>query len=321
MRKSVKIISLLLSVMFVLVFASCESKTPEIVNDGRHETINYGTYAQSLVTDATLISALEGVYWSNGKAEYNGTEYVKLTATPYRSGGTFTDGTKIVEGETYYFSVDPISWYSLGDNVYFAQKILDIHVFNSNTEMGEDGEHPNNWAVSDLRAWLNDDFMNTAFSTFDIATIELTRNESAYPESYYEAHSVNIEPTMDKVYALSYAETVDANLSFTTDGETNDFLRMAKVSDYARAKGAYFYVSSASEDDADYAVESVLNGNGDYWLRTIGWERANAGCVRYNGTVGKYYKYVNRYYEKNSETGKTLGGVGVRPAITLSIDF
>lgn len=321
MKKSLKLMGLLLVLVLAMSFVGCEANNNPVVNVSGHKAVNYGTYAQNLVTNEGLIAELDGAYWQGNKTEYKGTEYVKVSATPYRNGATFSNGTKIVEGEVYYFSVDPISWYSLGNGYYVTEKLLDISVFDTDTATDANGFHPNNWAESDLRKWMNGEFLSTAFSSFDVATIEAVRKESAYPESYYETHSVNVAATTDKVYALSYAETVSADYGFDADGTAYDFLRMAKVSDYARAKGAYFYISTATEDDADYERETYFDGNGEYWLRTIGWERVNAGCVRYNGTVGKHYRYVNSYYEKNTEDGKTVGGVCVRPAIKLAVEF
>ena len=314
MRKFLKALCILAlaAVMAVTVFA-CESNAgKELANKSAYngiKTVVYGTYAQDLVTDPALIADLESARWVNNRATVGLNEYEKVVASPYRSGASFGDGTKIEEGKTYYFAVSPINWYVLssssGKSVVTAEKILDVQAYNTNTETDNDGNYPNNWGVSTLRGWLNDTFYNKAFSDFDKVAIDTAKVISAYPQSFYKAHSKAIADTWDKVYALSYAEMTDAAYKFTEENTDYDMLRVAQVSDYARAKGAWFYTSSPDEDSADYEREVFFGGAGIYWLRTVGKNVSFAGVVRYNGTLGASDNYVND------------GKIGVRPSMTL----
>ena len=329
MRKWTKgLLSAVLACVMAVALFGCEAKPVKVVNTTEPEKVTYGKYAQQVVTDKDLISALDSASgWSNDRITLRNTEYERVVATPYRSGLTFADGTKIESGKTYYFSVTPIEWYLLSSEAYESRllsvNILDVHVFATNTEYGGvsldsgltvyNGYYPNDWGYSDLRSWLNGDFQGKAFTALEYAALNTTKVVSAYPQAYYSNHSKAIADTYDKVYCMSYAEMCESPL-YSSEEKSNkngnvlyyNGLRMAEPTDYARAKGAWYYVSNASESSANYQTESLLNGNGIYWLRTVGQDATYAATVRYTGEFGRVYEYVNK------------GDVGVRPAVSVS---
>lgn len=313
MKRTFKGLCLLLATIVAIAFTGCESNAGKtVVNTGERQTFNFGVYAQNLVTDEALLAELSSnsTVWQEGKTTVGATTYERVVAKPISKNAKFSNGTAIVEGETYYFSVDPIEWIVLSEgdtSVLLAKNILDVSVFQTNTETDDDGNYPNNWELSVLRSFMNGGFASSAFTAFETAAIESGKVVSSYPQSFYKAHSTAIKDTWDKVFALSYSETVSTEYGFSATATDYDALRMAKPTDYARAKGAYFYVATAREGDEDYERDMYFNGNGEYWLRTVGWEIINAGIVRYTGEVGKVYKYV--------DTDNT----GVRPAIKVGI--
>jgi len=305
------IFTLILAATMLIAGAGCQSNAGKtLANTGSFETVKYGTYAQAVVTDAGVIAQLENAQWSGNRTKIGETTYEKVVAAPYRERATFTDGTEIVAGQTYYFTVMPIEWYVLneadGHTVLMSKYILDETCFQTNTETDNQGNYPNNWSLSVLRTWLNDTFYNTAFNSVTGAAINTTKIVSKHPESFYKSHSQAIADTWDKVYALSYAEATSTALSFTSEKSDYDCLRMAKPTDYARAKGAWYYVANATEGSADYEREMAFDGNGEYWLRTVGQDILYAGIVRYTGEVGPVYKYVDY-------------NAGVRPVINLGV--
>jgi hypothetical protein len=305
--------------------ASCQSNSGVGVVNGDHgrQVVCYGSYAQDVVSDATIIAKLDAENWTEDTITLNGTKYARLVAAPYSANATFANGEKIVSGQTYYFTVTDIEWYVLtekdGSSVLFAKDILDVSVFNTETEMSDDAIYPNNWAFSTIRTWLNETFVGRAFNAIELASVNVTRVVSVYPEAFYNRHNSATPDTWDKVYCLSYAETVNGEYGFTENGENYDCLRMAEPTDYARAKGAKYYASTATPGSTNYERDVEWNYNGEYWLRTCGSDIAYAATVRYTGQTGPYYQFVNN--QAYNTTDSNSGAIGVRPAVTVGFTF
>ena len=208
---------------------------------------------------------------------------------------TYVGKTTTFNGKTY--SVEPIEWRILkvenGKALLIAEEIIDNRPYNSTSET-VDGYHGNNYAHSDIRKWLINEFYNTAFSSaeknFIVAT---TLDNSAAPTDFNASGSYteySSESTTDKVFLLSKDEAnTYASKYFGTTG-----------TDYAYANGMTLGAGAGS-------------GKGVYWLlRTAG-----------NNTFQIYYvhmrwgKYVT-YFNWSGEG--VLWPMGVRPAIYLDLD-
>ena len=333
--KTLKRISLILfvSIAAFAMFACEAGNNGKLVNENASfDTVIYGTYAQNRVTDGNLTGLLKGLgesAWSDNRTTYNDTVYERVVAAPFSKQAKFNDGGAITEGETYYFAVMPVEWYVLENNedstALIAKNILDVQVFNTNVDRApdNDGKYVNDWELSTLREWLNGTFLNKAFTALESAAINKTKNVSAYPESYYKNHSKAINDTWDQVYCLSYADAVNADnrynhtYAFSSAMGDYDCLRMAKVTDYAKARGAWYYINTQKEDYKDYELYQRFDGNGKYWLRTVGKDSVYAAVVRYTGEVGRTYEHVGYKYSKDA---KSTVDVGVRPAITVGFD-
>ena len=136
--------------------------------------VNLGRYPQTVVTDETIIEALSNISTINelGYIEYNGNEYKKVVAKPLFSDYTFSNGNTIVEGNTYYFLVEPICWRILNNpqsNELFliSEEILDSKAFNNiSSSVTIDGVviRPSDYEYSTIRKWLNEVFYNKAFN-------------------------------------------------------------------------------------------------------------------------------------------------------------
>lgn len=116
-----------------------------------------------------------------------------------------------------------------------------------------------NWAKSDLRAWLNGEFMNAAFSPEEQTKLCAVTND--VPDSAVHG-APGCADTEDKVFCLSIAE---AETLFSSDED-----RACPATDYARAKGAFVHAS---------------NGNCWWWLRNPGYYPSDAAGVNYYGYV------------------------------------
>ena len=137
------------------------------------------------------------------------------------------------------------------------------------------------WETCTLRKWLNDSFLNTAFSSKHqelISSVSVSADKN--PE--YSTNPGNA--TTDKVFLLSITE---AEKYFTSDSA-----RACKGTDYCYAQGAY----------------KGNNGNCYCWLQSPGLSQSLAAYVVSDGSV--YYRggLVNR------------ADVGVRPAMWINLD-
>lgn len=126
------------------------------------------------------------------------------------------------------------------------------------------------WEECSLRRWLNDTFVNEAFTTEEQEKI-LTTNVTADANPDYDTDAGN--DTEDKVFLLSIEEV---NRYFNNDCE-----RQCVSTEYAKANGAYTYeIDGAS--------------NCFWWLRSQGgYSNKSASVVNSDGTVSKYGNAVD----------------------------
>ena len=187
--------------------------------------------------------------------------------------------------------------------------IIESIQFYSDLEMRTvNGEsvYPNNYAYSNVRAWLNGcdgssynvnnyagkGFLDISFTAYekDLINYTLVNNNSAGPLSGNFATT----ETTDKVYLLNYSEVTNTNYSFTSTTEANES-RKAILSDYTRCNWCHM----------------IDNQYGSWWLRSTYYDQSNKGTsarvVYNNGVVGNNDSGVNDTY------------YGVRPAITITL--
>ncbi len=249
-------------------------------------TLTYGLYPQTHVSDTSLISTLNTLTTteSNGWYLYNGSYYTKKTASSY-SSYKFGDGTEIVDGATYWFKCEPIEWKILSsDNGTYSlvsTVLLDAHRYASSS---------NNYKESEIRSWLNKDFYNAAFS-LDSSYIQKTTVDNSASTTDSSSNYYACENTNDKVYLLSYQDY--KNTTYFPDVAS----RYCKLTDYAKANGAYYYSRSGSS----------YNGNGYYLTRSPyrHYDSGDAWLVNVDGSLYGGSVSYSRY--------------GVRPAITITI--
>ena len=180
---------------------------------------------------------------------------------------------------------EPIKWRVLSvngnDAFLLADQNLDAKPYNE-----EDTDVT--WATCTLRTWLNDAFLNTAFTSAEQAAIKNTTvvNDD---NPYYGTEGG--ENTTDKVYLLSIAETSNTAYGFNGEFNTSSNTREAKNTAYAKECGAW----------------ETYEGNGCWWLRSPGDNSRSASDV-YSGGYG-------------DDTGGTvdIDGGAVRPALHLNL--
>lgn len=148
------------------------------------------------------------------------------------------------------------------------------------------------WETCSLRKWLNDEFVNVAFTDDEKAMISMV-TVSADKNPKYDTNPGN--DTQDKVFLLSITE---ANKYFDLGSA-----RQCKPTAYAIADGAYVNDS---------------NGNCWWWLRSPGYNQdyvANVGSdggVRELGISGGGVSVGGRYVHYDD--------IAVRPALWINLD-
>ena len=327
-----KIISILLSVCVLLSLTAGVSFTAKATdyqgiktqasNLTTGDTFQMGIYPQSEVTDSTTKTALANIsctmksygYWKNSSSSnhtyeivnmsyadisYNGNVYRKVRINEYRPfwtdssssySNTFQYDNGYTTGNTYYFKWEPIVWYVLAkesEGIYVMSKtLLDSQAYNNYAEA-------TTWETCSLRAWLNNDFYNSAFSNEEKAKINtITHQNEDNPNK--GANGGNV--TTDKLWLLSFSDTINRNYGFSTSASAYDMARRAQGSAYAKSQGLYVITSN------DY------QGNSYWWLRTPGYDPDTATGVIYDGCT------------IDDGNDVILTEFGIRPAFKLNLN-
>lgn len=173
---------------------------------------------------------------------------------------------------------EPIEWLVLkndGEKILLVSKyVLDVCQYNQTSDK-------TTYDNSYLRSWLNNDFLNGAFTAEQQAYIVETEVAADYNPEY--EHIMAGYNTKDKVFVFSAAE---ATKFYSTDAQ-----RICKATLYAAARGC------------------AVNGEGSFWwLRTPGGSTSYATAVKDAGVVDFFGYAVD------------TANYGVRPVIWLKLD-
>lgn len=261
---------------------------PTLSDDGK--TVTYGLYPQKNVNDSSLVSTLNSLTTpeSNGWYLYEGDYYAELRATPNESSYEFDNGATISSGKTYWFKCEPIVWNVLSNNngeYYIVSSVLlDAHCYNRSTsDRTIDGQtvYPNNYKYSDIRAWLINDFYKSAFALGN-SYIKTTMVDNSVATTNSASNRFACSNTEDKVFLPSYRDYINNSYGFSISTGSSD-TRCCRTTDWARARGVYYYTSSGS-----------LQYNGYYWTRSSGGDRSYcAWYVEDNGLLYDLYNVNN----------------------------
>ncbi len=228
------------------------SGTGDCWNDGSMKPSDYMKYADFLY----------------GEEKYRAVTFSEYR--PYVTGYTSSmpnscqDDNGYYTGNTYYFKYEPLKWSVLdasrglimSENIIDSQAYQNFVYYNGRWSYNSKDctKYASDWATSSLRAWLNNDFYNTAFSKTQQDRIkELIReNKSTYSSKY------DSNPTSDKITLLSYDDVLNKNYGFNPSFDANDTARHRKGTDYAKCQGLCVNNSSGSS----------YNGNSWWRLRS-----------------------------------------------------
>lgn len=278
--------------------------------------VYFGSYPQSEVTDAGIISAIDAALADQGKGKgdvwVDGSKYRKVDSSDTNQTIYFGDS------EYRYFKWERIRWKVLSNDgsklFLLADKALDCNEYN-------ESRTATTWESCTIRSWLNgygsesnidgidyttDSFFQNAFSVSEqeeiLATTVVNGNN---PD--YQTDGGN--DTSDKLFLLSYDEATNEAYGFcskfTIVGSAKNTVQSAsrwiQPTTYARAMG-----TNASGDAAN------TGGNANAWwsFRTPGYCKdgyAQATGSNYLGSASSYGSEVNFHFG------------GVVPALYLSL--
>ena len=138
------------------------------------------------------------------------------------------------------------------------------------------------WEKCTLRTWLNDSFINKAFTEEEQSAILMTKVDNSQSQCYSGYDTDGGNDTQDRVFLLSYAEA-NEYLGVTYDDSDNKTSRVSPT-DYAEAQGAYTneYYETA---DGEYAWW--------WWLRSPGLYKVDAAYVSVIGSLDYARVYLD----------------------------
>lgn len=249
--------------------------------------IYFGTYPQSRVTDSGLINALSagtqlpaganaqgwtsyGYYSGGSKGSfmwyidktYNGEKYRGVYFTYYRPyfifdtcyanpadnnsiENTVQDDNGYRVGSVYWFRFEPVKWKILTESggvaTVLSELIIDAQAYN-------EGTNSNDYKLSAIRKWLNENFYNTAFSEKQKALIQKTVVDNGAASANPKNNSTlwnggkndcACENTEDFIYLPSMKEVTNNSYGFSSDYSIYDTERTKTVTEYAKSQGVW----------------------------------------------------------------------------------
>lgn len=176
---------------------------------------------------------------------------------------------------------EPIEWIVLEtrDNhqMLISRYALDCMQYNE--------ESVGVWSDSTIRTWLNEEFMQTAFTPEEQSAIVSTEVSNAASEGNDAWEISDQKDTEDSVFLLSFAE---AKNYFEGKGALK-----VRGTEYARTKGAKLF-----------GVTTIGVGETDWWLRSPGKGQKDACFVDVKGAIG---------------TKNAKDKIGIRPVLWLDM--
>ncbi|MBR3740440.1 MAG: TIR domain-containing protein [Clostridia bacterium] len=186
----------------------------------------------------------------------------------------------------------PIEWLVLDRGLHKALLIsryaLDAKPYNID-------DKNTTWEKSTLRAWLNDTFMNKAFTEQEQTGILLTNVDNSISQGYWTTSNEN--HTQDRIFLLSYTEA-SKYMDFSHSGDGINSKSQVVPTAYALLEGA------SSSNDSKTANGAAV---GRWWLRSPGRNQSIAMYVDYDGSF--------------SSRSVSNSSVCVRPALWIDIDL
>ena len=160
---------------------------------------------------------------------------------------------KVTTDADYYFKVEPLKWKILNITEDVALILCESIIANQEYDIDTDGGGPdtlsNKYDASQIRAWLNNQFYTSAFSSLQQQLIASTLVDNSDTSTGVAGNAYACDDTKDNVFLLSFAEAISEAYGFSS---SDDETRKRKPTAYSIATGA----------------DSDASGNGVWWLRS-----------------------------------------------------
>lgn len=260
------------------------------------DTITYGSYPQSRVTDSATLSKLDGVYknwesygyyvgtgsYADGKMtasdfmkyydfSYENIKYRAVTFSAYRPGYTyqssspnnsFQDDNGYYVNKVYYFKYEPLTWRVLNPATGYimCNQIVDSQEYQQ--FIYKSGKNIYNSLSCSIFA-----------SDWDSSSVKQWLNDSFYNTAFTDIEKSYINKSdLGNIFLLSYEDTLNASYGFSSDTNITH-TRTLKSTAYAQCQGCW----------RDY------RGQSRWWGSTPGVSSGIASGVGYEG--GAYHDF------------------------------
>lgn len=253
-----------------------DSNLISALNSQSGSWISYNYYVEDSQSD----------YMKYKDVTYSGNKYRAVTFSLYRPYYTSYDSSTgytnqydngYTTGNTYWFKYESLAWRVLDPSTGYVicDTIIDSQAFNNeyysngidayeNTAYYNDETYThlvNNWKYSTIRAWLNNNFYNTAFSETERQQIPCTKLTTPACSASYSAYDVR--ETGDYIFLPSYQDMLNTSYGFSPSYNTDDINRRAHASDYAKSQGVYIDTSN-TDNSGNYTSYYRLRSAGIY---------------------------------------------------------
>lgn len=255
--------------------------------------ILFGEYPQTLAEYITKESLTQKPDFQGYYRAISGNDrYAEATAKPYMNGDTLAFNCEYKEGEKYYFKVEPIRWRILKRTGKQALILCDSIIANRRFDASS-----NDYAKSEIRSWLNEEFYNTAFNEEQKPLIQITEVDNSAVSTGCKSNPFASENTFDKIFLPSFQDVTNPDYGFNPDATIREKVKKRKSSDFALSQGAQMDLFSCGGEH-----------NSCWWLRSAYPDTSYSA------------RYIGFSWRIKDGLLVTSSACGVVPALTISLD-
>ena len=269
------------------------------------------SYTVTNLSEGTYIFKVKAYLKNNGKTvkgSYGKEKAITLIAEKTDSGlKSNSEYSKYKAGDIFTFGSyeqdnisdngkESIEWIVLSND---GKELLILSKYALDSRKYDNDFAPTTWAECDLRKWLNDDFLNAAFSKKEKELIK-TKTLKNKDNTYFQYGAIDGgDDTKDQVFLLSIDDVINPAYGFDSDYDKQETHRRCLPTDYAIAQGTRKFSSVST----DYG-----SGSCNWWLRSPGDSRYAAALVSFDGNVSLI------------GTNADYDSIAVRPALYIDLN-